>query len=253
MKLKKSFIGLLVLIYFSVLIATLPVQVVTRLVPSGGLLALSEPQGTVWQGSIGTVKINQWLLENVSWKLHGAALLWLNMHADVAFGFPRSLATGEAVIQITPVNISLNQMRLTASLSAISEQLQLPFNAQLNGQLNLNIKSYKLSKQLLCDDLQGQIQVPLLELTNDFGQYVLGKMQLSLECENQSIRISTLESNNELGLNASILVDAQQNVTVQGRIHAVKTMPEEIQNFLPMLGQPDIEGYYQIDFQGNLP
>jgi general secretion pathway protein N len=252
-KLKKSFIGLLFLVYVSMLIATLPVRVVTWFVPSSSQFALAEPQGTLWQGSIGTVKISSWLLENISWKLNGAALLWLNLKADVAFGFTKSLASGAASIQITPANVSLNQLRLSASLAALSAQMQLPFNAKLDGQLALNIKSFKVSQQLLCDDLQGQIQVPSLGLSNDFGQYALGKMQISLDCDNQSIRLSTLESSNDLGLNATILIDAQQNVNVKGRVHAVQTMPEEIQNFLPMLGARDIEGYYNIDFQGTLP
>ncbi len=124
-------------VFVITLVARLPARIVSALLPAD--VACNAPAGTVWTGSCGQLRAGSVTIAGVSWELKPAAVLHLQLAADLASQDPAAL--GHAQARLAPGG-DVQITALAAMLTLPGELGALPAGA--SGNLQLAIDSARI-------------------------------------------------------------------------------------------------------------
>ncbi|MCH1925918.1 type II secretion system protein N [Shewanella sp. C32] len=238
-----------VLLYLVFLVALLPARVVVALAPLPNGVSLAGVSGTLWQGSADTLVADGRQLEQVQWHLSPWQLITATVNLDVTFGGSGSAVTGKGNVSYSPSGIKLNSVKFDAPVSFLVGRNQLPFQTKASGDISLFVQQFEQGTPW-CEQLAGKAFLNNIGITNRFGQYPLGDIELALQCVNGQVQLATDDEKNKLGIAGTLSLQDGMKYQLNGRMKVTADQPADLQKALPMLGKADANGFYPLTFSG---
>lgn len=233
------------LVFLVTLLARLPARLLLPLLPAG--TSCQAPTGTVWHGACGELRVPRLSLMAISWVVHPAALLRLQLAADVASDDPRAVARAAVVLshggrmQLHDVNA---QLPLQNGLPGV-------FPSGLSGQLQVAIDAATLQRgQLLA--LQGSVRV--LQLRSESQAADLGSFELLFPAapEGAPIDGQLRDLGGPLAVSGELRLMREGGYDLSGYVAARPQASADVVQALQLLGPPDAQGRRMFSLAGSL-
>lgn len=247
---KKIIIGLLIYLFF--IFAIFPARVALSFMPIPEHILLSNVSGSIWQGNIETLQIDDRKLEHVRWDLSFFPLLLGKLAIDFHIGNRASEVSAKGKVDLSSSGIAFTDFRFDAPSHFILGRTQLPFRTAVEGNIDVIIPKFIQGKPW-CEQLMGKVFVGNLQVNNQFGQYPLGNIELALACDKGNIQVEAKENGNKLGVKGTAELEANNIFNVNAKIKKTSTQPADLTQALTFLGKADRNGYYSITYKGTLP
>ena len=251
MKLVKR-IALGFFIYLVFLVVLFPASMAVKLAPIPANTVISGVSGTIWSGSIDMLSVQKRQLEMVRWDLSVASLLTGTVKADISIGSRSSAVNGKGVVAYSFSGLDISGLRFEAPSDFVLGNARLPFRTKIQGDISALVDSFEQGLPW-CEQLSGKLFLNRVQVTNQFGDYPLGDIELGLSCIDGNVQHATDEKLNGLGLEGNIVLADNKMMQVNAKIREVNTQPDDLKKALGFLGKKDSQGYYPITHQGRLP
>ncbi|TDF36425.1 type II secretion system protein N [Alteromonadaceae bacterium M269] len=238
---------LAVFVYLVFLIIYLPAKHVINRIDLPQNTALYRVSGTIWNGEAQRAVVKGTELESVKWKLSFLPLITKRMSLDVDIGNIRDTAriSAKGHISIAGQKVDAEDMVVYAPVSQLIRQFNLPFPVDAGGRLKVNLNELNYDQH--CTTLSGKAEW-LNASVNALNTAVdLDSMNGNLGCEEQQVTIN-IQQPNVLGLAAKAKIDAQGKFSIDGKFKPDSSLPPQITQAASILGQPDSEGFYPLQF-----
>ncbi|WP_018982305.1 type II secretion system protein N [Salinimonas chungwhensis] len=238
-----------VLVFVFFLIIYLPASQITSRLALPEEVSLYGVSGTLWEGSAQQVVVNGLPVDNVSWEIHPAALLWGDIRVSLNGGNMRS---PEAISFSGPLTTGLfSQTRVSAEsfvayipVDRILAQVSLPLPVNAAGRFKLSLQTLDYNGQ--CNELNGQGSWLNAAVAGTQGPIDFGTYDASLSCADGNF-IVNVEEPNKLGLSMQAQADPQfSDISVEGRFKPDNDLPKEVHQAARFFGQPDSNGYTEF-------
>jgi|SRR5690554_514674 len=239
---------LAIAIYLIGLIAYLPARLVVALAPIPAQLEMHGVSGTLWQGRIDYVQLEQRSLEQIEWQLFPLALLGAQLAADVQItATGNNPIDGSARIQAGFFgNLRVENARFNAELGSLGAWLNIPHLVPLQGDVVLGVTEFQYGDPV-CTELNARAGV--YEVKTRIGRqwHELGDFSMQLGCQEGWASV-LVEPNNSLGLSVNGKI-APSNVDLGVTMQPNNTTPVPIRDLLRMVGEPDVNGKFSFRFR----
>lgn len=213
-------------------------------------LQLGEASGTVWQGQIAGVVMQNYAVSTLKWQLQPWKLLTGKLGADVTLGKKRNpnelSATTEVTWGLFNQHLALKNTKARLKVSQAIEMFSLPVPTEAKGRIFLNVTEYQLGSPY-CEALAGEITTPDLEVKGREGWFQLGELSGDLACKQGAVAMK-IDPNNLLGLQADIKVAQGNQLSVTGFIKPDASLPQDVHQAVQFLGRQDSQGRYKVNF-----
>lgn len=247
---KKIIIG--VCIYLVFLIALLPASFVVKMAPIPNGISLNGVSGSIWSGSIEAVEIQKRQLEQVQWQLSPWGLFLGQARLDLVIGNRGTAVNGKGLVTLSMSGVDAEGLRFEAPSSFLLGNSRLPFRTKIGGDISLFVETLEQGTPW-CEQLNGKLFLNSANVTNQFGNYPLGDIELGLSCVDGNVRVKSDETMNQLGLAGTVVLQAEKVIQVSAKIKETPSQPEDLKKALAFLGKKDSQGYYPISYQGRVP
>lgn len=236
---------LAVLVFLATLLARLPARVLLPLLPAG--TSCEAPTGTVWRGACAELHVPRLSLMAISWAVHPAALLRLQLSANVASDDPRAVARAAVVLSHG------ERMQLHDVSAQLPLQNGLPgvFPSGLSGQLQVAIDTATFERgQLLA--LQGSLRV--LQLRSESQAADLGSFELLFPPvpEGTPIDGQLRDLGGPLSVSGELRLMRAGGYDLSGYVAARPQASADVVQALQLLGPPDAQGRRMFSLAGSL-
>ncbi|MFC3034811.1 type II secretion system protein N [Pseudoalteromonas fenneropenaei] len=211
-------------------------------------LQFGQITGSIWNGQVTEIRVQQMPLKNVRWEISPWALLRGNLQAQVQLGNARvkEEISGHGAVTFGLFNqtIALHDATLRTSVEQAMAHVTLPLPVQAKGRVILEIQQYQ-SGMPYCQALQGEIHSPEIEVQGVNSWFSIGELAGSLGCKSGDIAVNVL-AENRLGLQADAVLSANLQFKVAGKIKPDASLPKEVHDAVKFLGRADADGFYPI-------
>jgi len=200
--------------------------------------------GSIWQGNISRLKVDQWLINDVDWELSPVNLLLGEAAIDVRFGKARDQAqvSGKGRLMLSMSDIAAEKLTVRLPADPLRQMLPIPVG-NLGGRVIVEIDAYQKG-ETLCNQLAGELTWAKSEI--DFGGPIaLGSISSDLSCVNQNV-VASFDGNNQLGLEGAATVQSAAKYNFDGFLKPDAQLPAAIHDGLRMFGKADSKGKYRI-------
>ncbi|QSX33508.1 type II secretion system protein N [Shewanella avicenniae] len=240
-----------VLLYLVFLLVLLPARVVVALAPLPQGVAISGVSGSVWQGRADTVVADGRQFDQLQWQLSPWGLLSGRANVDFQLGNASAEVSGKGALSIGSSDIKVSGLKMDAPVSFLVGKQRLPFKTVARGDVSVFVQQF-VQGSPWCEQLEGKAFLNSIGITNQFGQYPLGDIELSLQCVNGQIQLATDDEKNKLGIAGTLQLQDQMRYQLNGRMKLTAEQPADLQKALPLLGKADNNGFYPLKFSGKL-
>jgi len=239
---------LAVLGYSFFLVVLLPASFVISKVPSQPGLTFGGAHGTIWQGKLDFVRYNNVTINDVSWDFNWSSLLQGQVTLDTTIGRHQDDISGGGAIGYSMAGVVVNQFKLSAPLSVISQIQPLPLGLKAAGELNLTLASYQQAAPW-CETLAGNIRLTAANINSNFGSVDIKKAQAVVRCDNGALVAVIKPATNSLGINATVRLDTKRQLEVSGHVKPPGNAPRDFVELLKFTGKADANGRYLLNFK----
>lgn len=240
-------------LYLVLLIAYLPAAQVAYRLPLPDSVQLGKVTGTLWQGEVDRVVINNIPVQQVSWKLSALPLLLGTLSVDLDAGNMRS---ADAIAFKGPVNVNLlsegdisaSDFLLYLPVDRVLAEVQLPIPVDAGGRFRVNVESLTLEGGI-CSQMMAYGDWLNATVAGTQGPIELGTFSASLRCDNKQYLISVAEPNLfGLSLDAQAATDFSA-FTATSKFKPDPSLPQEVHEAAQFFGRPDSDGYIHYDIR----
>ncbi|MBE0510337.1 MAG: type II secretion system protein N [Chromatiales bacterium] len=249
--------GLGLLAYLVFLIAMLPASQVWRFAAEpiqrqAPQLAVYGLSGTLWRGQASELRWQGHSLGRLEWQLSPWSLLRQRLDSRFSLQTPQGYLQGRLQLPLSATSLELAEVQGRLPLQELSRFANnLPL--QLDGQLSIQLKQLRRDKQGAIQALQGQLiwhQASVL-----MGEPLsLGDLRAELSDNGEgALRAQLHDHGGPLRLDGEFHLSAQGRYRLQANLGSRESAQPALQQGLAMLGRPDAQGNYPLQFNGSLP
>ncbi|KFZ36610.1 type II secretion system protein N [Shewanella mangrovi] len=238
-----------VLLYLVFLLVLLPARVVVALAPLPAGVTLAGVSGSVWHGSADSVVVDGLQFDQLQWQLSPWGLLTGRANVDFQLGNASTAVNGKGSLSLSSSAIKASGLKFDAPVAFLAGKKQLPFRTVASGDISLFVQQFDQGKPW-CEQLSGKAFLNNIGIKNQFGQYPLGDIELSLQCIKGQIQLATDDEKNKLGIAGTLLLQDNMRYQLNGRMKLTEQQPADLQKALPLLGKADNNGFYPLKFSG---
>ncbi|MFN6969479.1 MAG: type II secretion system protein N [Rheinheimera sp.] len=249
---KKSMLwgcGLLAYLVFAVIMA--PASLWLKLLPIPADVKLGAVSGTLWSGQVAGVHRPPLYFPELSWQLKLAPLWRGKMGINLQGGALRDteLPYLQLAAELGVNSVTVRQSTIRLPIAGIMPQLQLPMPVDASGALVFNIQQFALG-QPYCSALTGNASWQQAKFKAPTGWIDLQAIHSTLNCADGTISLQTSDDN-PLGLKvkAELLAGSYR---IAGSLKPDPSMPPEVHQSMQFVGQPDAEGRFPLQLQGQI-
>jgi len=237
--------------YIAFLVANTPLALVINNIQLPKNIALQGVSGSIWQGEIVRVTVNNNAIERVKTTVSFWSLFSLSPSIQVAFGDAMlSGPEGKLNLTVSSEQLALTEVELFISANDIAKQLPLPIplSAQGNVELFLSELVIVTGNQLSCLKAQGDVSWSRAGVVALEQNIKLGKFSAEISC-NKGNLVTKVSPKNNLGLSFDgVLSLATQKVSGNGYLKPGAKFPSQLRSALSFIGRPDNQGRYALRF-----
>jgi len=237
--------------YLAFLLANAPLSLVVNNIQLPKNIELHDVSGSIWQGEISSLWVNDYEIEKVKVSVSFWSLLSLSPSVQVFFGDAMlSGPEGKLNLSISSEQVVLSDMELLISANDIAKQLPLPIPIRAQGSVELSLSEVVIvtGEQLVCSRAEGNVTwsragVIALEQT-----IKLGKFAAEISCDDGKL-LAKVSPKNNLGLSFNaVLALNTQKASGNGYLKPGAKFPSQLRSALSFIGRPDNQGRYQLRF-----
>ncbi|TWX70693.1 type II secretion system protein N [Colwellia demingiae] len=237
--------------YIAFLVANTPLALVINNIQLPKNIVLQGVSGSIWQGEVVRVTINNNTIEKVKTTVSFWSLFSLSPSIQVTFGDAMlSGPEGKLNLNVSSEQFALTEVELFISANDIAKQLPLPIplSAQGNVELFLSEVIIVTGNQLSCSKAEGDVSWSRAGVVALEQNIKLGKFAAEISCDAGNL-LAKVSPKNNLGLSFDgVLALATQKVSGKGYLKPGAKFPSQLRSALSFLGRPDNQGRYLLRF-----
>ncbi|MGL6262376.1 GspN family type II secretion system protein ExeN [Aeromonas jandaei] len=241
--------------YFVFLLATLPAALVVRYLPLpanvASLLKMEGVSGTLWSGQIARLQYASESISQLRWDLNGWSLLRFAPEVAIRFG-ERNGLNGQGVVGWNGAAFG-HDLTLNAPAPWVMARIPLPlsFPATLTGQLQLKVDQFAQGNPW-CDNLYGNLDWYNASADTPVGKLDLADPEVKLTCLDSRLVAELKQGSDAVQTSGRLELQPNGQYLFQGSLKPGPALPEQMQQGLPFLGQPDSQGRFPLRYQGRI-
>lgn len=246
-----------IVVYVSSLVTRLPAALAYQWAhPFLKGITLERVSGTLWSGQVDQIMVQNTPqplhLPKTTWHINPAALLTGKLSAHVQMGSLSSPVESDGLITLSTEGLTLTDFQADTSASWLSGLLpHSTIVGELSARINLSIDNLRMQGNQ-CQDLAGNITVTQGQFTSSVGNFDLGTSKIALSCQSQQLMAMINQFSPELTTEASLSLSAEGRYSIKGTVSQGSNTSDTLQQGLKMLGRPDADGDYPINWQGRI-
>jgi len=231
-------------VFLATLLVRLPARVLALLLPSQ--VACAAPSGTVWSGSCDELRAGTLHIAGLSWQLHPAALLRLQLAADVASSDPA--AQGQARLRVgLDRDLTITGLQSMLTLPGVLDFMP----AGSSGNLQLSVASARMHDAHLVE-LQGRIALLRLRIANppvDLGSF---ELQFPPSEPGAAMVGQLRDLDGPLSVSGVLQLNGAGSYDLEGSVSPKPGASADLTQALQLLGPPDAQGRHTLSMAGTL-
>ena len=239
---KRLIIFVLALVIFTLLKA--PVTMLAQQAPLPPNLAYQGLSGTLWQGKIDRLQIQDWQVANLTWSFAPLAVFSAQAGFDIKFGKARDAQqlSGKGRVGFGLSGPVVDELTVRVPAAQVQGLLPIPVG-ELGGRFIANIKDYSKG-ETLCQTLSGNLMWTKASVA--MGDTIsFGTLDAELTCLNKNL-MATFDGNNTLGLEGAATVQSPESFSFDGFVKPDASLPKMVHDSMAMFGKADSKGKYRI-------
>jgi general secretion pathway protein N len=237
--------------YIAFLVANAPLAIVTNNIELPRNIEIQGVSGTIWQGKIATVIINNNKIEQMKTELSFWSLFSLSPSIQAIFGDAMLAGPeGKFTLEATVDQLAITEAEVFISANDIAKQLSLPIPVTAQGNVELYLDSIVLTtaEKLSCLQAKGDITWLRAGATALEQNIKLGKLNAGISCAGGDL-LAMVNPNNDLGLSFDgVLALPSKKVSGKGYLKPGAKFPTQLKSALSFLGRADNQGRYRLGF-----
>ena len=230
----------------------IPASQLHRLLGDHAGLQLSGLNGSLWSGSAKQFQFRTLQANDLTWSFNVLPLLLASLSADLAIQDPALELQGTLAKSLSGA-LSISDLTGKISLVQIASQLPNPLIAQTihGGTATLAIEEMEFDQGLI-SYVDGTLQLDDVQIAVP-NPISLGSLAIQLSNNEQGI-IANIQDQGKgaLTLQAQATLLADGKYSLRGLVGTKDPKAVDLQNMLRLLGKPDAEGRFAINFTGRL-
>ncbi|MFG0604257.1 type II secretion system protein N [Vibrio mimicus] len=233
-------------------IVHLPAQVVLKPLPLPEGLELNGIEGTLWQGKSAQVRWQGMSLGDLNWDLHLSALLMAQLEADVRFGRGSNMQLrGKGVLGMGLSGPYVEDFLLSLPAAQAIPWLPMPVPLTAQGQLELTVQQYRFGDPY-CQQAAGSLVWSGAQVESPLGLLDLGSVVSDFTCQESVLNLKGGQKTAQVSSEFSLSLQPDRGYQAQAWFKPEAGFPESLSEQLKWLPQPDEQGRYQFNQQGQL-
>jgi len=237
--------------YIVFLVANTPLSLVINNITYPKNIVLQGVSGSIWQGEIARVTIDNNAVEKVKTTVSFWSLFSLSPSIQVSFGDAMlSGPEGKLNLTVSSEQLTLTEVELFMSANDIVRQLPLPIPLSAQGNVELFLSEIVIvtGNQLSCSKAEGDVSWSRAGVVALEQNIKLGKFSVEISCDEGNL-LAKVSPKNNLGLSFDgVLALATQKVSGKGYLKPGAKFPSQLRSALSFLGRPDNQGRYLLRF-----
>lgn len=237
--------------YMVFLLASAPLALVINNIKLPKNIALQGVSGSIWQGEIVKVTINNNEIEKVKTTVSFWSLFSLAPSVQVTFGDAMSSGPeGKLNLTVSSERLALTEVEVFMSANDIATQLTLPIPLSAQGNIELFLSEIVIvtGDKLSCSKAQGEVLWSRAGVVALEQNIKLGKFTTEISCDEGNL-LAKVSPKNNLGLSFDgVLTLATQKISGKGYLQPGAKFPTQLKSALSFIGRPDNQGRYQLRF-----
>ena len=121
----------------------------------------------------------------------------------------------------------------------------------VSGNINLNIESMNINQQG-CQSLTGDVTLERSTLDSPFGAIRMGSAGAQLNCSTGALTALLNQTSDDLVTEGQFTLQPNRQFDVAATLTPGSELPDSLKQGLKMLGQPNPDSSYSLDFSGRL-
>jgi general secretion pathway protein N len=246
-----AFTAIFLTSYMVFLLANTPLALVINNITYPKNIVFDGVSGSIWQGEIARVTINNNDIEKITTAVSVWSLLSLSPNIVVTFGDATlSGPEGKLNLTVSSEQLVLTEVELFISANDIAKQLPLPIPLSAQGNIELSLSELVIvtGKQLSCSKAEGDMTWSRAGVVALEQNIKLGKFTSKISCDKGDL-LAKVSPKNNLGLSFDgVLALATQKISGKGYLKPGAKFPSQLRSSLSFLGRPDNQGRYQLKF-----
>ena len=242
-----------VVTYLIFLVVYMPASYITNYVQDNtqNQVRFTGVSGTAFSGNADSLAFDGLRINDVSWKVSAASLLWLQTQVDIKGGAIRNaeqLYVGGTVMisLLSPERINVNDARLFVPAKPLLSQVNLPVAVTASGRFRVDIDSFTFDQG--CQQLTGKGSWLQPAVNIEGSPLDLGGFNATLACETPSFALQ-VSPDNGISLDAKITVDQSGKYAALGSFIIPSNFPNEIKQGASFFGESQGQGKYNLDIK----
>ncbi|WP_404401653.1 type II secretion system protein N [Idiomarina seosinensis] len=232
-------------VYLLALLVMMPAKVLYWIpLPAG--VSIAQAQGSLWQGSLGRVQVQQMLLQDLSWDWDLWALFGGQLQARVELPAQNNPVAFASQISLGFNQLNLQDLRASGTLAPLMQLTDIRLPLKTRGNWTLAVDQFALSEPSVnhwCDDLQGNARGINIQVQVNNVWQSLGDFPLQLGCQQPGLVSLQMNGNNSLGLTLEGAINSS-SVAAAGTVKPGPETPAALAELFTFLGRPDNQGRY---------
>lgn len=203
---KVGWISLAVIVYLVALLALFPARFALQFAPLPENVQLGGVSGSIWHGYIDALRVDNYMLRDIQWRLTPWALLTGQLRVNVTINdHADNIVVGSAKAHIRRHQLALYDVQADARLTDLLMFSPQPVPVQMRGQVELAISRF-IYGQPLCRELAGNLYLrnAAMQVGNNWES--LGSFDTSLSCSEGQVMAEVGEPN-VVGLSAAVVIN----------------------------------------------
>ncbi|WP_117235628.1 type II secretion system protein N [Vibrio maerlii] len=236
----------------------LPMSFVLSQLPMPRELKLAGVEGTVWQGKASSVEWNsrqtgRLHLGEINWSFEWSQLFTGNAEYALRFGRGSELALrgrGNAGYGLSGLSVQNTTLSLPAS--HIESRLPVPVPLDIEGQIELSVKSAQFDSAMQCASGEGNLAWVANKLGTPVGELEFGPVIADLRCEEGVLSAAGGQNNSQTESEFTASLTPNGSYQTSAWFKPKSEFPSAMQSQLKWLGNPNGNGQYEFNFSGKL-
>ena len=211
--------------------------------------------GTPWSGSVENVVIQNGkrpvVLPQIHWQLTLPELFLGRIKLDLVMGDASSEIEGHGSVTLTTDTLTLDSVKVhtTPAWLIAATGGQIPGN--LSGNVSVDLKQATLTNQG-CASIAGQAKMTNSQFSSLLGRLDLGSATADLSCDNRELVAKLSQQSPLFSASGEFRAGVHGRYTTTGLVKPGTAMSVQIRQGLMLLGSPDNNGAYSLNFNGRL-
>lgn len=221
-----------IFIFIAFLLVSVPARFALQFVDLPPNAQIGGVDGSIWQGEIDALRVDDVLLRELTWQLRPWSLLAGNLVVQINIGdHIDNIVVGAGQLSLSRQQLLVESLQLEGRVSDFAAFAPQPSPFPMRGDIILSVQEYRWGRPV-CEQVQGNLELVGGAIQVGQNWESLGQLSADLSCENGWLSAELTPNN--LGLEASMRV-SMHSAEGEFQINESPQAPRTIRNLVAML------------------